>query len=156
MQRKAPAVLRHGRKAVKADTAQAGAPGKQCWRSATLRCGPYPAHEDQGRTWFDDCPEQSDGARLRPPVRIGGLFSRARLFLWNPHQQPTHPGYTILDNRTLFRHSTRRGAAPPPGLRHQQERRAQRSGDPPRENSKSPINRTTKTGRTLDSIEQMC
>lgn len=34
--------------------------------------GPYPAHEGQGRTWFDDCPEQSDGPGSGRPIRIGG------------------------------------------------------------------------------------
>lgn len=46
-----------------------------------IRGGPYPAHEGQGRTWFDDCPEQSDGPGSGRPSKdwralfIGPAFS---------------------------------------------------------------------------------
>lgn len=84
-------------------------------------------------------------------MRIGGLFLRARLFLWSPHQQPTHPG---IDTRETTRKTLLYEGGPPGAARRSgpaarvtaptgKADAAQRSSAQGQQ--KSPINRTAKT-----------
>ncbi len=61
MQRTAPAARMGGRQRAKLQPARPVRLGKMLEECDPVAGGPYPAHEGQGRTWSDDCPEQSDG-----------------------------------------------------------------------------------------------
>lgn len=129
--------------------------GKRCWRSATRKRGPYPAHEGQGRTCSDDCPGQSDGTRLRRGTHgLAGSFLGPAFSSGSPHQSvtPSPPHQQQNETSVSHRKPAAAGAAWP---RHQLPTTTGKPGAAQRRPGRQKAGSTMDYKQTLDNLEAM-